>query len=135
LLYFNNLVFAGANVWPGQTITAINWQISCNNTVYSPNTQTPTLTNGTGLFVASNINGGSGPYTVIDITNSASNLSYYNLTLCNATVLRWRSYITGTVTTPQLLLGDNIFTFQITDSSYPVQLFRYATININTIAS
>ena len=73
LLYFNNFVVAGAYVWPGQMITALNWSLpSVQGSNYN---LTGTLSNRTisaiqagNIQVAQNVTGGTPPYTFTDVT-------------------------------------------------------------------
>ena len=72
LLYFNNFVIAGAYVWPGQTISALNWSLP---SVQGSNYNATTLSNrfitsiqAGNIQVAQNVTGGTPPYTFTDVT-------------------------------------------------------------------
>ena len=131
LLYFNNLVFAGANVWPGQTITALNWGMSCNGTSNTIALANPTFgyggaSNVMNYYIASNVTGGSGPYFIQD-TNSPA-LNTYGLSIG-----------TGSPSPFGVVVGQMInyatfinytFNFTLRDSSYPVALVRYISLSL-----
>ena len=112
LLYFNNLVVAGAYVWPGQTIQALNWAGGLDGiTRFSIlNTQTFGITgsNYSNVYVASTITGGSPPYSFTDV--SVFTLASRGLTISNA--ISNFGLLTGTYngtspTTYNVLLTDN----------------------------
>jgi hypothetical protein len=112
LLYFNNLVVAGAYVWPGQTIQALNWAGGLDGiTRFSIlNNQTFGLVgvNYSNVYVASTITGGSPPYSFTDV--SVFTLASRGLTISNA--ISNFGLLTGTYngtspTTYNVLLTDN----------------------------
>ena len=132
LLYFNNFVFAGTNVWPGQTITALNWGMSCNGTAFSTPIPTPTFgitaTDITNYYIASNVTGGSGPYFLENTDPDGSKLSDITLFVGDGTTLPF-GLVNGEATL-YTQYTNYTYNFTLRDSSYPVALVRYITINI-----
>ena len=78
LLYFNDLVLAGAYVWPGQTISALNWTSGCNGVQLVPagypGSKFSNTNNigGCNWSLVSNISGGSPPYFINDLNNMST---------------------------------------------------------------
>ena len=132
LLYFNNLVFAGTNVWPGQTITALNWGMSCNGTSLVTSIPTPTFASISAdinnYYIASNVTGGSGPYFLENTDPAGSKLSDITLFVGDGTTLPF-GLVNGEATL-YTQFTNYTYNFTLRDSSYPVALVRYITINI-----
>ena len=113
LLYFNNLVVAGAYVWPGQTIQALNWAGGLNGTnslnILSGQTFGLAGCNYNNVYVASTITGGTPPYSFTDV--SATTLATRGLSICNTNPARFGLLFgtyNGTIpTTYNVLLTDN----------------------------
>ena len=132
LLYFNNLVFAGTNVWPGQTITALNWDMSCNGTSLVVGSVNPTFgetSNISNYYIASNITGGSGPYFIENI--GANQLTNFGLNIGLGIINNGALFgtIFGQISN-YASNATNTFEFTLSDSSYPVALNRYISLSI-----
>ena len=132
LLYFNNLVFAGTNVWPGQTITALNWDMSCNGTSLVVTSANPTFgetSNISNYYIASNITGGSGPYFIENI--GANQLTNFGLNIGLGIINNGALFgtIFGQISN-YASNATNTFEFTLSDSSYPVALNRYISLSI-----
>ena len=132
LLYFNNLVFAGTNIWPGQTITALNWGMSCNGTALLENLNNPTFgttgSNYNNYYIASNVTGGSGPYFLDSLDPAGSRLTNLNLTIGDGTTTPF-GQVVG-LAAYYVATAINTFNFRLRDSSYPVALVRYISLSI-----
>jgi hypothetical protein len=116
LLYFNDLVVGGAYVWPGQTIQALDWASGLNGTNSFNILAGQTFGYNTGtysnIYVASNIFGGTPPYSFTDIS-APDTLSNRGLSICNATGRL--GVLTGTVVS----MPPTSFTVLVSDSSTP----------------
>jgi hypothetical protein len=131
LLYFNNFVFAGTNVWPGQTITALNWDMSCNGTTLEVALANPTFgetSNISNYYIASNITGGSGPYFIENI--GVNQLTTFGLGIGLGIIFNGAPF--GTIFGQMSNYNSSPYTFEFTlsDSSYPVALNRYISLII-----
>ena len=141
LLYFNNFVVAGAYVWPGQTIAALDSYILSNTTVTHtnsitingvPNATSFTAATGTfGIMVCSTISGGTPPYNITDTNLTGTTLCNLNLRYFVGT---WPNnkfgYITGTYGGSSGVTYNTISA--LTDSSTP-PFTRYITVNFVTL--
>jgi hypothetical protein len=131
LLYFNNFVFAGTNVWPGQTITALDWGMSCNGTTLVVASANPTFgvtSNISNLYIASNITGGSGPYFIQNI--GTNQLTTFGLDFGLGNTINGAPFgiIFGEISNYNS--SPYTFEFTLSDSSYPVALNRYISLDI-----
>jgi hypothetical protein len=137
LLYFNNFVIAGAYVWPGQTIAALDSYTVSNTTVTrsafidlgNVSNQTFAYAGGGGgprsICLASTISGGTAPYFIQDtslggISLCNNNLAFYNVAYGTNTF----AYIAGTCGTLR-----NTAIVALTDSSVP-PFVRYISVKI-----
>jgi len=116
LLYFNNFVVAGAYVWPGQLIQSLDWTTSLTNqTLQSVSNGNTFGTSGTWTYyVASNVIGGSPPYSFLD--RSATALSLVGLSISNNSANTAFGLLTGTMLSN---LTPTTFTVSLSDSSTP----------------
>ena len=133
LLYFNDLVLAGAYVWPGQTISALNWTSGCNGVQLVP-AGYPGSKFGIGCNInacnwslVSNISGGSAPYLITDLNNMLASI---NLSVtASGTNIGRLNHPTGNFTTVAQFNGACNFNFILTDSSTP-KFTRSLTLTI-----
>jgi len=144
LLYFNNFIIAGAYVWPGQTITALNYGLSCNAS-YSMLYTNESFGNGSSninnFYIVSNAMGGTGPYYLIDTSAGNRTLAYYGILYGgsdgkSSTDALGFGLINGRAGTGgcNLFLATTTmnFSFRLRDSSYPVPLNRTITFTFTT---
>jgi len=139
LLYFNNFVVAGAYVWPGQTIQALNWttQSSCNGFQLKPagypGSKFANICNITtcNWFLASPITGGSPPYFFTDLNNMSSATTGINLYVTNTGAICNGSggFCNAPVAGGSQFNGSCNFNFILSDSSSPA-FIRYLTLII-----
>jgi len=116
LLYFNNLVIGGAYVWPGQTISALDWSGIWNETEVGftgvGNIFIPVNNSGFSRTIFSNVTGGTPPYSVLmsptDILTTRMGFGTTGVVL-----------YTSTSTTAVTGLGPSNVTFTLIDSSTP----------------
>jgi hypothetical protein len=134
LLYFNNFVVAGAYVWPGQTIQALDWSSGCNGARLAPggaNFISGCNYNASNYYLVSNVTGGTPPYTIVETTPTYPLLSgALGLSTLNSSLLSGAQFgkITG-VANFSGYGGTCNATFTLSDSSVP-KFIRYLTISI-----
>ena len=149
LLYFNNFVVAGAYVWPGQLIKALGWEYALDGSssavagvgttignVQIGNTFGASAATFTNYYVASNVTGGTPPYTFLDGdgTGVASNaLSNFGLSISNnyTGFPQFFGLIAGTITNYG---SQNLFKVRLTDSTSPIPMVRNISFTFNTFA-
>ena len=129
LLYFNNFVVAGAYVWPGQTIQGLNWTASYNGLIQYTVTTGKTFQFAAADFpncnLASNITGGTPPYTFVDV--SAPSLASFGLSTNIYAPGGKVGLLTGTVNG----ITSNNFTVNLIDNS-PIKMVRPISFTLTT---
>jgi hypothetical protein len=112
LLYFNNLVIGGAYVWPGQTISALNWtglyQFGAPPSNYVEVTASQPI-NTYNITIFSNITGGTPPYSASMSPNTLETTANLFFT---GTILNNPGSTGGSS-------GSGFVTFTLKDSSTP----------------
>jgi hypothetical protein len=142
-LYFNKFLFGGAYVWPGQTITSLNYALSCNGTyalAYTNESFGSSGSNINNFYIVSNVSNGSGPYYLTEIGSTGRTLSYFNLLFGgsdgkSSTDAISFGLISGKAGSPCNLFGANqsyTFNLRLSDSSYPVALYRNIQFTFTT---
>jgi hypothetical protein len=117
LLFFNNFVVAGAYVWPGQLIQSLDWSSSLNGQVLQniSNGNTFGLSGTWTYYVASNVIGGTPPYSFTD-RSVAPTLAAVGLSISNNSANTAFGLLTGTMLSN---LTPTTFNVILTDSSTP----------------
>ena len=133
LLFFNNFVVAGAYVWPGQTISALDWTglyVDAGG-IYpgAGNIGIPPGNNSFNITIFSNVTGGTPPYTV---SMSPNYLATNIIVGFGSTGL---SLYTSSSTTSATNVGPSNVTFTILDSSTPRFQSRPVTFSWKTGAA